>query len=129
MTIFTRLVRPLDEHLSEDQRAVTQAAGRLRVGEFDLFRLAYRRWHHREAEEKALEKIFARYLFQREAAPWVRQFCREVLARARAGSLDPAEFGADTVPRREPFVSHRHGFAGLAFMVTLIAYLLYTLLR
>ena len=129
MTILTRLVRPLEGHLSEDERAVTQAARRLRIGEFDLFRLAYRRWHHREAEEKALEKVFARYLFQQEAAPWVRHFCRQVSARARANALDPTEFGADTVRRREPLVPQRQGLAALALAVIPIGYLLYMLLR
>ncbi len=129
MTIFTRLVRPLDGHLSEDERAVTQAARRLGLGEFDLFRPAYRRWHHRAAEKTALEKVFGCHLFQQEAAPWVRHFCREVLACARADALDHTEFGAELVRRRELLVPQRQGFAALAVAVLPIAYLLYMLLR
>ena len=52
-----------------------------------------------------------------------------MLARARADALDPTEFGAELVRRREPRVPQRQGFAALAVAVLPIAYLLYLLLR
>jgi hypothetical protein len=68
--------------------AVGAAAGRLEVGEFELFRLAHRRWHGREAEGDALERAFSAYLRGRGTPFWVRHYAREVL-RAGPGDAPP----------------------------------------
>lgn len=92
-------IRRRDASLLEDARLVPDAAAALGVREFDLFRLAYRRWYGRDADEKRLERYFAPYMFHQVAPPWVRHMCREVLARAAQGRLDPDDFGAATVRR------------------------------
>ena len=124
-------MRPLEpQQLSDDARGVLDAAYVLRVSEFDLFRLAYRRWYGGDAETKWLEQVFARYMFQQKVPIWVRQFCRDVLARRAASSVeghafDRREFGADTVPRREPFVDYPRTFIAITMVVMLLAYVIY----
>jgi small-conductance mechanosensitive channel len=81
---------------------VIDAAAYLRIGEFDLFRLAWRRWSGEEADEKALERTFVAYMFHHVVPSWTRQFARDVLQRVREGRLDRREFGADRVRLREP---------------------------
>jgi hypothetical protein len=103
---------------------VLDAAFLLRIGEFDLFRLAFRRWFGREADEKALEKVFVNYLFARKVPPWVRHFCRQVVADAQAGRLDCDAFGARAVRRREPLVDYPARFVALVMVGLFLAYLL-----
>ena len=86
----------------EDVRMVIDAAAYLRIGEFDLFRLAWRRWSGQDADEKALERTFVAYMFHHVVPGWARQFARDVLVRVREGRLDRREFGADRVKLREP---------------------------
>ena len=107
-----------------DVRDVVAAAYALRISEFDLFRLAYRRWHGREAAEKGLERVFVAYMFRCAVPPWVRHFCRQVLAEAREGRLERDAFGAGRVPRREPLVAYRREFVGLTMVVLFLGYLL-----
>lgn len=125
MKLLERLARPVTPRLPEDAQGVVDAAWALRISEFDLFRLAYRRWHHREADEKALEDVFVRYMFEQRVPPWVRHFCREVLARAAARALDPKDFGAHTVRRREPVMQYPRKFIALTMAVMLAGYLIY----
>ena len=106
-----------------DVQAVLDAAWALRVGEFDLFRLAYRRWFGRSEEEKDLERIFVRYMFHQRVPPWVRHFCRQVLDEAAAGTLERQRFGAEAVRRREALVSFPRSWIGLSMAFALLAYL------
>ncbi len=87
---------------SEDARRVVLAATLLRIREFDLFSLAWRRWYGAPGTERDIERHFVAYMFRREVPSWVRQYCREVVAQAKAGPLDRRAFGAEAVPRREP---------------------------
>jgi small-conductance mechanosensitive channel len=86
----------------EDVCMVIDAAAYLRIGEFDFFKLAWRRWSGEEADEKALERTFVAYMFHQVVPTWARQCAREVLQRVREGRLDRREFGADRVRLREP---------------------------
>ena len=86
----------------EDVRLVIDAAAHLRIGEFDLFRLAWQRWSGRDADEKALERTFVAYMFHHVVPSWARQFAREVMAAVSEGRLDRRAFGADGVKLREP---------------------------
>ena len=86
----------------EDVRLVIDAAAHLRIGEFDLFRLAWRRWSGWDPDEKALEKTFVTYMFHHIVPSWARQFARDVLEAVGEGRLDRTAFGADRVKRREP---------------------------
>ena len=60
------------------------AAERLRVDEFELFRLAHRHWFGDDPGAKALEHVFVAYLFRGEVPMWVRHFSRQALGRDRA---------------------------------------------
>lgn len=90
-----------------DFAAAMKAAEALGVSEYDFFRLAFRRWSGREAEEKTLERFFVAYMFQQNVPVWVRHFSRDVLSRDAAGKLDAAEFGALKYRRHPP--PHRNG--------------------
>jgi hypothetical protein len=50
---------------------VIRASNVLRVDELELFNLAYRFWHHRTAETKHIAALFADYLDNKTAPPWV----------------------------------------------------------
>jgi hypothetical protein len=76
------------------------AAALLEIREFDLFHLAWRNWSGHVAGDRAIEKHFVDYMFHQRVPPWVRHFCRDVLARAEAGRLDRRAFGLEVVRRR-----------------------------
>ena len=121
--LLPRLTHRLELPGQADAQAVVEAAWHLRIGEFDLFRLAYRRWYGAEPRLDWLERVFARYMFHRRVPPWVRQFCRDVLERAGARALDRRDFGADMVPRREPLVDYPTRFIAAAMIAMLLLYL------
>ena len=85
-----------------DPGAIATAAEGLGISEFDFFRVAYRRWCGREADESMLEKAFVAYMFQQSAPHWARHLCREVLQQSRTGRLDPNVFGVAGLRRRVP---------------------------
>jgi len=93
--------------VARDCGVVTGAATALGVTEFDFFRFAYRRWFGREAEEKALERTFAAYMFHETVPPWARHAAREVLRREREGTLDTA--ARDAAPYRKTLTPHPAG--------------------
>lgn len=64
----------------DDLAAIEAAREVMKIGEFDLFRRAWRAWFACEADEKRIEAVFVAYLFHREVPVWVRHFCRRVLA-------------------------------------------------
>ena len=97
-----KMVRRMDSDVSEDTRAVLDAASSLDVTEFEIFEHAYRRWFGADAQAERLEKVFAHYMFHHEAPPYVRQFAREVLRRERDGVLRPADFGVPPAPNTPP---------------------------
>jgi len=108
---------------NEDTRAVIQAADALSLREFDLFRLAYSRWHGHDATEKYIETTFAAYMFQERVPPWVRHFCRDVLTRQSLNRLDPVELGANRYRRRDKVPRVGRLFLAIAGILMLIVYL------
>lgn len=114
--------RPPQEQ-PDDWENVGEAAWVLRVSEWDLFRLAWRRWHGTDEGERELEQAFHSYLAGTAVPTWVRHFCRQVLDAKRAGSLDPADFGAHTMRRREPVMQFSARFIGISAVVMLLLYL------
>lgn len=74
------------------ETTVLDAAALLDVAEIELFRQAWRRWYGEEGG-LVVERRFLRYMFRGEIPFWVRDYCRHVLADARAGCLDRARFG------------------------------------
>ena len=101
--IPTRRVKAEDG--SADQ--VIAAAGRLEIGESDLFLLAYRRWFGRDPEEQVLEQRFAAYMFRGVVPLWVRHYARDVLAPHRIGRAEARRLGLDRLPGTPP--APRHG--------------------
>ena len=77
-----------------DCHAIGIAAAALGVNEFEFFRLAWRRWHGTDGGERDLDRAFGRFLRTASAPAWARQMSRDVIVHARAGTLDPTEFGA-----------------------------------
>ena len=84
-----------------DVRAVHGAAALLRIPEFALFHLAYRRWHGSAASDQQIEPHFVTYLFRQRAPIWVRHLAREVLGRDAEADVRPEDFGVrPTLPPR-----------------------------
>lgn len=90
---------PFDEKLDPDVRAVLDAAALLDITEYELFHLAYLRWHGERAGQQTLEPFFVAYMFDDVVPPWVRHFSRLVGRLYRAGRLDRAALGVARLPR------------------------------
>ncbi len=100
----------------DDLAAIEAAREVMKIGEFDLFRRAWRAWFAREADEKRLEAVFVAYLFHREVPVWVRHFCRRVLADDAAVRPAPAPASVPSVAPATPVAARR--FAALAVVAT-----------
>lgn len=81
----------------DDYGLVAYGAEILKLSQFDVFRLAYRRWYGREADFRALERVFGRYLTHGVAPHWVRHLARDL----SGDGADRDRFAADDLPRRE----------------------------
>jgi len=82
-----------NEHLQPDVEAVLDAAAILDITEYDLFDLAYDRWHGERAEEAVLERFFVAYMFNDVVPIWVRHFARLVQRLNSRGELDRRALG------------------------------------
>ena len=107
-----------DQDLRPDIHSVLDAAAILDITEYELFRLAYERWHGQQVDENALEPFFVAYMFNDIVPLWVRYFSRLVLRRNRQGTLDAKELGVDSRLRTPQMVSR-----GTRFAVTLVTVL------
>ncbi len=85
-----------------DCGAVVTAAEALGIREYDLFRLAFRRWSGREPDGNALERTFVAYMFHQRVPPCVRHLSREILQLKGSGTLRPGAFGVAAFERRQP---------------------------
>ncbi len=85
-----------------DGGAVATAAEALGIREYDLFRLAFRRWSGREPDGNALERTFVAYMFHQRVPPCVRHLSREILQLKGSGTLRPGAFGVAAFERRQP---------------------------
>ena len=103
-----------DKHLRPDERSVLAAAAILDITEYDLFHLAYRRWHGQAANDKLLEPFFVAYMFRRVVPLWVRDFSRLVERLDDRGELDPGGLGVRFLPRSRHMVSR-----GMRYSVTI----------
>ncbi len=86
-----KILYRLDDLDTVEANLVAEAANRLGVGEFQLFRLAHRAWHGAEVEAKALEPDFLGYMLRDDVPFWVRQYARKVVAGHEQGMLDPED--------------------------------------
>ena len=106
--------------VAPDFGAVMNAAEALGISEYDFFRLAFRRWWGKEADEKTLERIFVAYMFQQAVPTWVRHLTRDVISQTADGKLDAAKLGALKYKRRLP--PSRHGGLYLGLMAALTVF-------
>jgi hypothetical protein len=115
-------MRSADKQGPTDCRIVMDAASALGMREYDFFRLAFRQWFGREAEEKALERIFVQYMFHQEVPAWVRHLGREVLLRRDRGEIVSAQM--DIGRYRPPTYRHPLGrvYVALAAAAWLVLY-------
>ncbi len=110
-----------DDEIEQDALDVLSASSILEITEFHLFELAYERWFGEPAREEKVESVYTHYMFRAVAPFWVRQFCREVIARDKSGLLDPAEFGVFPLPESDSMVQRglQYGMVILFIMLTL----------
>ncbi len=95
------------ERSREPERLVADAAGRLEVGEAELFRLAHCRWFGCEPEPRTLDQLFAAYMFHDEVPAWVRHYAREVVALPEIGPAEARRLELQRLPG--PPAKPRHG--------------------
>ena len=113
---------PFDQDLRPDIHSVLDAAAILDITEYELFRLAYQRWHGEQVDENALEAFFVAYMFNDVVPLWVRYFSRLVQRRSQLGTLDCKEFGVDLRLRTPQMV--RRGIRYAVTLVTVMATLI-----
>jgi hypothetical protein len=82
-----------EKKMPVDVADVLEAAALLEVTEFELFRIAYRRWFGADIRDRELERFYLPYMFHGRVPPWVRQLTRAVIADAEAETLDPRSYG------------------------------------
>ena len=110
---------PFDQELRSDVHSVLDAAALLDITEFELFRLAYERWHGEPVDETVLEPFFVAYMFNDVVPMWVRYFSRLVQRRSQLDTLDCKEFGVDLRMRTPQMV--RRGVRFTVILVTVLA--------
>ena len=82
-----------EKRMSAAVADVLEASALLQITEFELFRIAWRRWHGRAITDRDLERYYLPYMFRSQVPLWVRQLARQVIAEAEASRLDPASYG------------------------------------
>ena len=82
-----------EKKMPADVADVLEAAALLEVTEFELFRIAYRRWFGADIRDRDLERFYLPYMFRSQVPAWVRQLTRSVIAEAEAEALDPRAYG------------------------------------
>ncbi len=97
----------MTERPREAERLVAEAAGRLEVGEAEIFRLAHCRWFGREPVAPTLDQLFAAYMFHDEVPAWVRHYAREVVDLATIGAAEARRLELWRLPA--PPERPRHG--------------------
>ncbi len=112
----------------DDVQAVVYAAAVLQISEFEVFRLAYREWFGRPAENREMETCFHRYLATTLAPAWVRSFVRRVRKLADEGCLDLSGFGLEA-PSPASKARIILGVTLLAGILTIVAFLIYSAFR
>ena len=107
---------------------ILEAAALLEVKEFDLFAHAHRWWFGRRLDRKALERVFAAYMFGGVVPPWARHYAREVLRELGSGAPDLARFGFERPPERPrpPPLGQRIVAAAVVVVALIVALMLGT---
>lgn len=115
---------PFDENIRPDVQAVLDAAALLDITEYDVFHLAYARWHGERADEGTMEPFFVAYMFNEVVPLWVRHFARLVQELARVGTLDKMALGVDLLPstRRMVRLGVRYSVGIVLALLTLLVF-------
>lgn len=100
--------------LRADERSVLEATALLDITEWELFHLAYRRWHGHSVNDAMMEPIFVAYMFRRVVPLWVRHFARLVEQLSARGELDRNRLGVNYLPGSRQMVSR-----GMRYSVTI----------
>lgn len=106
-----------EREIQPDIRAVLEAAAILDITEWDLFHLAYRRWHGKQADDKLMEPFFVAYMFQKVVPVWVRHFSRLVERLDMRGELDANKLGVKYLPRSRYMASRGMRYAVIIGLV------------
>ena len=114
------------ELIAPDPRLVTDAAGILRLREFDLFRAAWQNWYGQSPDEEVLERFFVGYMFHQHVPFWVRHFANRVICDAGAGRLDRHVLGIVDYPTQEPLLDLEGIDSAMVYFAILILYLFVT---
>ena len=77
---------------SADAAEVAQAAALLEVSEFQLFRIAWRKWHGGEIGRSQLQRYYLPYERTGHVPVWVYRLARRIIDEADAQRLDPARY-------------------------------------
>jgi hypothetical protein len=107
----------LDKKLPPDIRTVLAAAAILDITEYEMFQLAWIRWHGQSSQAEELEPYFVRYMFDEEVPTWVRHFARDVEADWNAGRLDKEALGIPKLKGSEKMVHKGVRYAVLLVVV------------
>lgn len=112
-----------DDEIEQDTLDVLSASSILEITEFRLFELAYQRWFGEAPAEKKMESLYSIYMFRSNAPFWVRQFCRDVMAREQTGTLDPREFGVFPAPEAVSMLQRGVGYSLVVLFIMLTLHL------
>lgn len=94
------------------------AAAMLDITEYELFQLAWTRWHGHSPQVVELEPYFVSYMFDQEVPTWVRHFARDVQTDWNADKLDKEALGIPKLVGSEKMV-HK----GVRYSVLLVVVL------
>ncbi len=103
-----------------DSRLVSDSASILRLREFDRFRAAWRSWFGRAPDDRAVERVFAAFMFHQRVPHWVRHFARRVIHDSEAGHLDPERLGVAHYPRQRPLADLGEGYITTIYVAAVI---------
>ncbi len=109
-----------EKEIRPDIRTVMEAAALLDITEWDLFHLAYRRWHGERAEDDLMEPHFVAYMFDKVVPIWVRHFSRLVERLDLRGELDANKLGVKYLPRSRHMVSRGMRYAVIIGLLMLV---------
>lgn len=111
-----------EKKMPGDVADVLEAAALLEVTEFELFRIAYRRWFGTDIRDRELERFYLPYMFRGRVPPWVRQLTRAVIAAAETDTLDPRSYGV--LPRPVSMDMYNRGLRYFLWLTVIFGTLL-----
>ncbi|MEN8132562.1 MAG: hypothetical protein ABFS45_20745 [Pseudomonadota bacterium] len=106
--------------IHSDERDVLDAAALLDTTEYRVFTIAYQRWYGQAASFDVMERCFCAYMFRCIVPPWVRHFTREIVFRARIGTLRPADYGIREQPASPEAILRGRIFTAVLVVLCLI---------